>query len=88
MMTNEQRIQEIRNRLTQSLQPTFLEVIDDSAQHRGHAGAQSGAGHFTVRVAAPSLAGKSKVAAHQAIYKHLNDLIPDEIHALSIQIVN
>lgn len=87
MMNNVQRIEEIRQRLTQAFQPALLEVIDDSAQHRGHAGAQSGAGHFTVRITALIFNTLSRVAAHQQIYQHLNDLIPDEIHALSIQII-
>lgn len=87
MMTNDDRVVEIRKRLTKALEPSFLEVIDDSADHLGHAGAAMGAGHFTVRIGAPCLHGKSKVAAHQAVYQQLNDLIPNEIHALSIEIV-
>ena len=30
--------QQIHRRLTERLQPTALEVIDESAQHAGHAG--------------------------------------------------
>lgn len=87
MLTNQQRIDEITQRLTENLSPEFLEVIDDSEDHLGHAGAALGAGHFTVRIKAESLAGKNKVACHRAIYAPLNDLIPDEIHALCIEIV-
>ena len=44
--------QSIEQRLRESLQPTLLEVIDESFQHQGHAGANgSGFGsHFRVRI--------------------------------------
>ena len=46
-------------RLRELLQPASLEVIDESGQHNGHAGA-SGTGfgtHFRVKIASPLFAG-------------------------------
>ncbi|ERL62794.1 bolA-like family protein [Piscirickettsia salmonis LF-89 = ATCC VR-1361] len=78
----------IRQRLEQALSPSHLEVIDDSHKHIGHAGAASGAGHFTVEISAAPLKGKSRILQHQAIYQALTDMMPTEIHALSIKILD
>jgi BolA protein len=78
------RISLIRERLEKTFNPTTLEIIDDSAQHQGHVGAQNGAGHYTVIIAAEVFKGKSRIATHRMIYAALDELIPDEIHALKI----
>jgi BolA protein len=75
----------IKNRLQMAFSPTQLEVQDDSAQHQGHAGSQSGAGHYTIFIAADCFRGLSRVAIHREIYRVLNDLIPEQIHALQIK---
>ncbi len=80
------RAAEIERRLA-VLAPTRLEVIDDSDNHRGHAG-HSGAGesHFTVRIAAAAFAGLSRVERQRRVYAALGDLIAtDRIHALVVE---
>ena len=49
----------MRQRLTELLAPSWLEVIDESIAHAGHAGSDgTGSGtHFRVRIAAPGFAG-------------------------------
>ena len=63
--------------LQEQLAPTFLEVLDESWQHEGHAGANgTGFGtHFRVRVASPQFAGQSRVASHRLVYAALQDFI-------------
>jgi BolA protein len=68
-----------------ALDAEHVEVQDDSAQHRGHPGARGGAGHFTVIVVAEKLAGLDRVARHRAVYEAAGDMIPKEIHALSVR---
>jgi BolA family transcriptional regulator, general stress-responsive regulator len=87
MLNPQERITLIRERLETTFSPSYLEVIDDSAAHAGHAGAQSGAGHFTVKITCDAFDGQTKVSNHRAIYQVLHDLIPEEIHALSIHIL-
>lgn len=87
MLNPHERITLIRERLETAFSPSHLEVIDDSAAHAGHAGAQSGAGHFTVEITCDAFHGQTKVNNHRAIYQVLHDLIPEEIHALSIHIL-
>lgn len=80
-----ERIETIKTRLNQALQPTLLEVIDDSAQHAGHAGARDGGGHFTVIVSSLQFTGKTPLQRHRLVYAALGDLMETGIHALSIQ---
>lgn len=82
---NEQRIARMRERLTAALAPQQLEIQDDSHLHVGHAGARGEAGHYTVRVTAAAFAGKPALERHRMIYAALKDMMPTEIHALSIR---
>ena len=79
----------IEARLQSVLQPTALQVVDESADHAGHAGANAeGAGtHFRVRVASPLFAGKSRVARHRLVYDALQKFIDQGLHALAIEII-
>ena len=86
-MNTIERITVIKQRLEQNFSPTKLEVIDDSAKHKGHPGSAGGAGHYTIIIAANCFTGKSRISIHREIYNVLNDLIPNEIHALQITIV-
>ncbi|MHB1949724.1 MAG: BolA family protein [Gammaproteobacteria bacterium] len=82
-----QRIEIIRQRLQHAFAPEQLEILDDSEQHKGHAGSRGGAGHYTVIIAADCFNNLSRVDSHRKIYAVLQDLIPHEIHALKINIV-
>jgi BolA family transcriptional regulator, general stress-responsive regulator len=78
------RIAQIRACLEQRFAPLELEVRDDSAAHRGHAGAQDGRGHFSVRIVAPAFAGHGRLERHRMIYTALGELMQKDIHALGI----
>lgn len=83
---NVERVNLIRMRLEKALSPTYLQVIDESDQHIGHAGHQGGGRHFAIVIKADSLTGLTRVAAHQKIYALFSDLMPDAIHALRITV--
>jgi len=70
-------------RLREQLQPTQLDLRDDSAQHAGHAGAREG-GHYTVTIVSPRFTGLHRVARHRLVYHCLHDLMQQGIHALAI----
>jgi len=74
---------EIEAALRAALDPSVLEVRDDSHLHAGHAGAREGR-HFSVRVVSPGFNGLSRVARHRVVYDALQTLIPQGIHALAI----
>jgi BolA protein len=73
----------IKQRL-QALEPQELSLKDDSALHVGHSGNQGG-GHFSLSLTSSHFSGKSQIMRHRLIYAQLADLIPNKIHALSIQ---
>jgi BolA protein len=75
---------EIRLRLT-ALNPENIDIFDDSAAHAGHAGAASGGGHFDVTIVSAIFEGKKSLERHRMVYQPLADLIPSQIHALSIR---
>lgn len=75
--------------LREALQPTQLEVIDESSAHAGHAGANAeGYGtHFRVRIASPLFAGKPRVARHRLVYDALQVFIAQGLHAIAIEVL-
>ncbi len=77
----------LEQRLREKLSPVALEVIDESAQHNGHAGANgTGFGtHFRVRIASDLFTGRSPVARHRLVYDALQDFIDQGLHALAIE---
>ena len=72
--------------LEKEFSPEFLEVLDESYQHAGHASApEGGESHFRIRIKTGVLDKLSRVAAHRKIYETLSDIMPD-IHALAIEL--
>lgn len=83
------RVEKIEAQLKQALDPTKLEIYDDSASHAGHAGArESGGGHFYATIVAEAFTGKSLVQRHQIVYQALGDLMKTDIHAFSMKVYN
>jgi BolA protein len=80
-----ERIERIRQRLTDALQPESLEIEDESHLHAGHAGAADGRGHFRVLVVADAFGGQNRIQRHRLVYSALGDMMQTDIHALAIQ---
>lgn len=76
---------EIKNRL-QVLEPTKLELINDSHHHAGHhSSPNSGQSHFSLIIESPKFEGLSRVARQRMVMDILNDLFAKGLHALSIR---
>ena len=73
----------IRQRLA-TLEPESLTLEDESAQHKGHAGAASGGGHFRLTLVSHKFRNLSTLARHRLVYEAMGELMQREIHALSI----
>ena len=84
MSINQVRIALFEQDLKKAFSIEHLQIDDESHLHAGHAGAASGGGHFKLTIIAPEFKGLSLVARHRAIYAALNQHIPKEIHALTI----
>lgn len=78
------RIEKIKAAL-KPLHPDSVEVIDNSHLHRGHAGAQSGKGHFALTIVGSCFEGKTPIERHRLIYDALSDLMTTDIHAIEIR---
>lgn len=84
-MTPEERVTTIETLLTEQLNPTSLQIEDNSAEHAGHASA-GGAGHFTIHIACLAFEGKSLIQKHRLVYEAVDSMMESEIHALSIKV--
>lgn len=75
--------------LVETLHPEFLEIINTSHLHQGHAGSPgTGQSHFTVRIRAASLVGLTRVAAHRQVMTCVGPLFQEGLHALSIELAS
>lgn len=74
-------------RLEELLRPSRLEVLDESAAHAGHAGADgTGSGtHFRVRIASPLFTDRTRIARHRLVYDALQIFIDRGVHAIAIE---
>lgn len=74
----------MRRRLA-ALEPQALELVDESAQHAGHAGARPGGNtHWKLGVVSSKFTGLNSVSRHRLVYAALGDLMHNPIHALAI----
>lgn len=77
---------EIESLLTAAFAPTHLQVINDSAKHRGHSGDDgSGESHFTVVVESAAFQGKSRLERQRMVNAALGDIPGQRVHALAIR---
>jgi BolA protein len=78
--------EKIAGKLTRALSPQRLRVDDDSARHRGHAGAKPGGEtHFKVEIVAEKFAGLSRVARQRLVYGALEEEFAAGVHALELK---
>ena len=71
--------------LRKNFEPVFLEVIDESELHRGHAGFKEGTQtHFKIVISAKIFEKMSRVSRERTIHKALGSGLMQNIHALSI----
>ena len=81
------RAAKIKAALQAAFKAQHIDVIDESEQHRGHAGYQEGGqSHFLVRIKAPELTPLSRLARHRAVHAAIGPALIAQIHALSIDI--
>jgi len=78
---------ELARRIEAALSPAHLEIIDESAGHRGHGGHNpAGESHMRVVIWAPAFATMSRVERTRAVLSAAGDLVTGErVHALSVE---
>jgi BolA protein len=76
----------IKRKLSAALQPSRLEVLDDSERHAGHRGARPGGEtHFTLTVQSEAFTGVSRIERQRLVMRLLADELEGPVHALSIR---
>ena len=76
----------LERKLQEAFSPLSLQVIDESSQHLGHAGARpDGESHFRVKIVAAAFLGKSRVEQHRMINQVLAAELKERVHALAIE---
>ncbi|MEZ5898959.1 MAG: BolA family protein [Hyphomicrobium sp.] len=77
--------QRIREKLMVALEPTRLDVINESEKHAGHRSSPgTGESHFRVLVVTPAFAGKSRVERHRMVNEALKGEVGGTVHALAL----
>ncbi len=84
MQDTNDRIERIRSAIASALQPTVLEIIDQSHMHAGHAGTATGLGHFHVRIVAAAFTDQPMLERHRMVYRAMGELMTTDVHALAI----
>lgn len=71
----------LQERLETNFFPKHLEILDESHKHGGNLQES----HFHVILVSSKFVSLSMVKRHQDVYRTLNDLLKDRIHALSLR---
>jgi BolA protein len=78
--------QEMRQLLTAAFSPTHLDIVNDSASHRGHAGDDgSGESHFTILIESADFAGVSRLQRQRMVNAALGDIPGGRVHAVAVR---
>jgi len=76
--------QRIREKLMIALEPTRLDVVNESELHAGHRSSPgTGESHFRVLIVSPRFAGCSRLERHRLVNAALADEMT-RIHALAV----
>lgn len=80
--------QQIRQLLMVALEPTRLDVVNESHLHAGHAGSPgTGESHFRILIVSARFIGQSRLARHRLVNDALAGLLRNRIHALAIKAI-
>lgn len=76
----------MREKLMIGLEPTRLDIINESELHAGHRSSPgTGESHFRIVVVSPAFSGKSRVERHRMVNALLTDELAGRVHALALK---
>ncbi len=77
----------IQMKLEAAFAPLSLSIIDESAQHAGHAGSRpDGESHFRLTIVSSAFSGKSRIDRQRLVHEVLAEELNSQIHALSLRL--
>ena len=69
------------------LEPSFIEVIDESHLHANHnPDAKNGGTHFKVKIISNTFKDKSKIEKHRIVHEILDYELKNGVHALTLNL--
>ena len=71
----------IEDKISQALEPIYLEVLNESNNHNVPPGSES---HFKITVVSTNFDGKMLIARHRVINQLLAEELAGSVHALSM----
>jgi BolA protein len=75
----------MREKLMVGLDPTRLDIVNESELHAGHRGSPgTGESHFRVLVVSAKFAGQSRVERHRMVNALLTDEVGKRVHAFAL----
>lgn len=81
MNMNGQILDSLQEKITKTLSPSYLSIINESSQHHGDEYAET---HFKITVVSPQFSELSLVKRHQKVYALVGDAMDNGLHALSL----
>eukprot|EP01023_Acetabularia_acetabulum_P003341 TRINITY_DN11409_c1_g1_i2.p1 TRINITY_DN11409_c1_g1~~TRINITY_DN11409_c1_g1_i2.p1 ORF type:complete len:153 (+),score=7.64 TRINITY_DN11409_c1_g1_i2:2-460(+) len=80
----------IQKKLSEGLNPKFLNIMDESSKHSGHAAMKnfdspSGETHFRIQIVSQEFEGQNTVKRHRIVYGLLSEELKGPVHALSLE---
>ena len=77
----------IISKLKKHLEPSFIEVIDESHLHANHnPDAKNGGTHFKVKIISNTFKDKSKIEKHRIVHEILDYELKNGVHALTLSL--
>ncbi|MBU1210452.1 MAG: BolA family transcriptional regulator [Alphaproteobacteria bacterium] len=78
--------QQMREKLMVALEPTRLDILNESEQHAGHRSSPgTGNSHFRLLIVSPVFTGKSRVARHRLVNEILAEELGGLVHAMALR---
>ena len=77
----------IVSKLKKHLEPSFIEVIDESHLHANHnPDSKNGGTHFKVKIISNTFKDKSKIEKHRIVHEILDYELKNGVHALTLSL--
>lgn len=78
--------QQMREKLMVALEPTRLDIINESELHAGHRSSPgTGNSHFRLLIVSPVFTGKSRIERHRLVNSLLAEELSGPVHALAMK---
>ena len=77
----------ILSKLKKHLEPSFIEVIDESHLHANHnPDAKNGGTRFKIKIISNTFKDKSKIEKHRIVHEILDYELKNGVHALTLSL--